>query len=461
MQTTLPWLNTGGLANYMGQLAVFRGDFSFRFKDSTFLGGQGPTGSENDIGYSFLPAIVFRPRVDGTGTPGGNFKFEQCWFVGRASVEQNYAGSAGGINWVIFRDIQTQNLLLPLVNFTSYPTANPVTGGVDLENISLADYPTGVVGGFNLGNTLGIYASQIAGIQGGRNVFNGNVSGLQTSVLGASQGINRESINFNYGFLGSHPTFGTYYGGQLQVRENLDMSSGHGITIPMPAVGAPTVSLGGAGILPANNYYYTVTAFGADDAESAPGLPSAPISADGSHVVDISWTGVPGATKYTAYRNNVSGGAGQVTSCVGVTRTSCSDTCCAAGNSVPNVSATGYPSLYPGKVATQKLIFGSSTAGYPGTSTFSGNFTGTRTINLPDGNGSIPLVASFTSTPATSDNLAIQGMTSSGHCQLTPTNSSAAANFTTTYVSAKTTNQITITHTAMSGMTYDVSCTAN
>ena len=71
------------------------------------------------------------------------------------------------------------------------------------------------------------------------------------------------------------------------------------------------------------------------------------------------------------------------------------------------------------------------------------------------------LRAALTTTAATSDNLTVTGVTSSGRCWLEPTNSSAATNLATTYVSAKTTNQITVTHTATSGMTYDVGCTAN
>jgi hypothetical protein len=72
---------------------------------------------------------------------------------------------------------------------------------------------------------------------------------------------------------------------------------------------------------------------------------------------------------------------------------------------------------------------------------------------------SVLLVASLTTTAATTDNVAITGMTSTGHCSLTATNSSAATNIATTFVSAKTTNQITVTHTATSGMTFDVLCT--
>ena len=72
-----------------------------------------------------------------------------------------------------------------------------------------------------------------------------------------------------------------------------------------------------------------------------------------------------------------------------------------------------------------------------------------------------PLVATLTTTAASSDNLTVTGMTASGHCALSPTNASAATNIATTYVSAKTTNQITVTHTATASMTYDFLCTAN
>jgi len=73
----------------------------------------------------------------------------------------------------------------------------------------------------------------------------------------------------------------------------------------------------------------------------------------------------------------------------------------------------------------------------------------------------LPIVASLATTGATSDNVALIGMTSFGHCSLTATNASAATNIATTYVSAKTTNQITVTHTARASMTYDVMCTPN
>jgi hypothetical protein len=73
----------------------------------------------------------------------------------------------------------------------------------------------------------------------------------------------------------------------------------------------------------------------------------------------------------------------------------------------------------------------------------------------------IGILASLTTTAATSDNVTVAGATSSSHCFLTPTNASAATNIAKTYISSKTTNQITVAHITTSGMTYDISCTPN
>lgn len=82
-------------------------------------------------------------------------------------------------------------------------------------------------------------------------------------------------------------------------------------------------------------------------------------------------------------------------------------------------------------------------------------------IKIPAGNSSTVMPASLTTTSGTSDNVTVTGMTASGHCGLTATNASAATNIATTYISSKTTNQITVTHTATASMTYDILCTPN
>jgi len=81
--------------------------------------------------------------------------------------------------------------------------------------------------------------------------------------------------------------------------------------------------------------------------------------------------------------------------------------------------------------------------------------------NLGDGPFTQILKASLSTSSGTSDNVSITGATSSSHCALSATNSSAAVNITSTYISAKSSNHITVTHRATSGMTYDIVCTPN
>jgi len=69
--------------------------------------------------------------------------------------------------------------------------------------------------------------------------------------------------------------------------------------------------------------------------------------------------------------------------------------------------------------------------------------------------------ASLTTTAAASDNVAISGVVSTSHCAMEATNANAAADSTSTYISATTTNQITVTHPASSGRTWDIICTPN
>jgi hypothetical protein len=70
------------------------------------------------------------------------------------------------------------------------------------------------------------------------------------------------------------------------------------------------------------------------------------------------------------------------------------------------------------------------------------------------------LTASLTTTAATTDVVPMLGMTPEGHCtQPAATNSEANKNKAITFVSAKAEDQITVTHNATAGMTYDLSCT--
>lgn len=67
--------------------------------------------------------------------------------------------------------------------------------------------------------------------------------------------------------------------------------------------------------------------------------------------------------------------------------------------------------------------------------------------------------AALTTTAAVSDAVTIASVSSSSRCSLTATNATAATNIATSYISSKTTGSVTVTHTATSGMTYEIVCT--
>jgi hypothetical protein len=73
----------------------------------------------------------------------------------------------------------------------------------------------------------------------------------------------------------------------------------------------------------------------------------------------------------------------------------------------------------------------------------------------------IPILASVATTSATSTSVNMPGVTSSSHCSLTATNAAAGANIGNTFISAKTTDVITVSHAPIAGMNYDLLCTPN
>lgn len=117
------------------------------------------------------------------------------------------------------------------------------------------------------------------------------------------------------------------------------------------------------------------------------------------------------------------------------------------------------------------LIYG----GASGVATrLAGNTTTTAEVLTQTGTGSAsaaPVWAAYepafpgtgTYTTGTSDTFTVTGATASSHCVFSPTNATAAAATVVGYVSAVTTNSVTITHVASSasGGTIDILCTPN
>jgi hypothetical protein len=74
------------------------------------------------------------------------------------------------------------------------------------------------------------------------------------------------------------------------------------------------------------------------------------------------------------------------------------------------------------------------------------------------------LTGSITTTSAITDVVTITGMTSSGHCGMSPTNAAAGTmiqNATPVYIDTFTTNAITIHHVATAGASFSLICTSN
>ena len=132
-------------------------------------------------------------------------------------------------------------------------------------------------------------------------------------------------------------------------------------------------------------------------------------------------------------------------------------------NPSPCASYTDVLQLTSASLLTTGSLCASQTFGATPGVCLSGNPapTAARSISAPDGNSQTVMTASLSTSAATTDTVAITGMTASGHCTFSPTNASAATNIATAYISNKTANQITLSHTATGSMTFDFLCTAN
>jgi len=283
---------------------------------------------------------------------------------------------------------------------------------------------------------------------------------------------------YGVGGVNGHPTYGTCNAdnacseGQLIVAENINIQAGNGLTVPF-AIPVPTVSQTTScndSFPPRGTYFYALTIVGPDGVESSAGPYSLGTPLNGTtQCSKLKWPDTPGATNYKVYvSKSVRGTSPQLiyaggcaSNYSGIRTNSCIDNKGIGSGSSPTLNGTGNPSLYPGLLSTNKLILGSSVGGKYGINTIQGAFTASRRTTLPDGDGTVPVVASLTTTAATSDDVSIQGVTSSSHCAMTPTNSYAAADSTGTYISSKKDNQITVTHPANAGRKWDISCTAN
>jgi hypothetical protein len=381
--------NPGNTNDYMGQMMRIRtGGFSYRFSKSVFLGAQAPTGQESDIGYTFLPGIVFTPN---TGTATGNFGFKQCWFIGRSGVEENHSNSTNGVGFDLMEDIQTQNMDIPLLIFSNYPTLNVGFGGVNMENISPADYPTALVANFAYGGTGGMVklTNLSNSPQGNRSVFTGGPLSIYFEGPG---GIAASNVTPATEATGSGNASLTGLG----VQTNGSATIGYQMGLPS----APTAVAVAGGSLTPGTYYYRIMAIDANGntTEASPATVK-PCTTSGANLSClVSWTALPGQLGTRLCR----GPAASNTACASDQRnspasydvrgTSMTDTGVmnSFSASSPNVNMASSAVIGPAGVAAQSVKITGD--GFASTLTVRG-FSTNRAQTLPDVNGVVPVTS--------------------------------------------------------------------
>jgi hypothetical protein len=381
--------NPGNTLDYMGQMMRVRsGGFSYRFSKSVFLGGQAPNGNEGDIGFSFLPAIVFTPNA---GTATGNFGFKQCWFVGRSGVEENHSNSTNGVGFDLMEDIQTQNMDIPLLIFSSYPTVNVGLGGVNMENISPADFPTALVANLSSGGTGGtVKFTNLSNVpQGGHSVFTGGPLSIYSEGPG---GISSSNVTPATDATGSGNASLTGLG----VQANGTATIGYQMGLPS----APTAVAVAGGSLAPGTYYYRIIAIDANGntTGASPATVTPCTTLGGNLSCRVSWTALPGQIGARLCRGRAANNTpcasdpGNSPASYSVRGTSVTDT--GVGDSFtassPNANMASSAVLGPEGVAAQSVKI--TGGGFVSTLTLN-SFSANRAQTLPDVNGIVSVTS--------------------------------------------------------------------
>ena len=273
----------------------------------------------------------------------------------------------------LFKDIQTQNSFIPVLQMTGNPPGAFV-GNIDIEDVTPADFPTSIFAvllPFNGGN--GSFSiKQVSCLQGSNSAWNGWLAGAQVYDV-CSPGQNRDYSN------------GPSFPNQTVMTNN---TGGVGYQINTPA--APGVSISGGSGPAANTYNYGIIANDVFGGVSLISPKSSPITVNGSQGVLVTWTPVPGQASATVCRSTggaltcpTTGGGFQVT-----------------GLSFLDNGSGYFPSAPPSPTATG-FAAGAGSAGIEGQqisltgggfkNTISGAFTANRTATVPDVTGIVPV----------------------------------------------------------------------
>ena len=499
-------INLAGNSSYWGRDLILRdttGTINNQYFYKVLFGG-GPAQVPNS---SWTPLVYF----NGEGLTQIEFSAEfHDTQIGRRgfAIFQTGAGSS-----LIFTNLYRQGGISPEV--TSFSTGGGVGVAIsnsvqdtetepavtDLSNTQRQTLSLSYSGGGGAGDPF--VSGVLPLVYSGNTMFNGR----QTAP-------NREGAFSGIPFMVNPPYSTAAVGGcgtpycpineAMQVfNELVSFGDGHSLIWPLAQATKVSTRVAPGGGVPVGTWTYAVIEVGADGGFTIASLPSnAAATTSGNQTVNLTWTRSQGAIAHNVYRCSsrcvTTAGLVNINSewyqvATAITTTSYSDTAAAPIRAfLPHVTGTGKtivsPSGFSGLSSrlipetfallptcgsgvgegTVSEITDSTTNILGATVTGGGSHKGTVrcdgvnwTLEAISGPSAAIMVATLTTTAATTDNVTVTGLTSSGHCTMTATNATAAADIASTFISKATTNQITITHPAKSGRTWNIHCTAN
>jgi hypothetical protein len=298
----------GQTSDCMGQNAIFAaGGFSFRFAFNTFATSPCGPNSETSVGLSPIPSIVFTPRLS-DNTPTGNVGIQSCWFLNRGAFDFDSGTSNLGVPYGWMNDAQTQNSLMPILQFTGTGLAQ---GDFAIHGITPADYPSAMIANYTDKTVTGINVSEITGVQGGKNFFTGNpFAGVVGNNIRTNLGINRDvtiggaATGFVVdGAFNTQPTGSTPGGGNIGFQSfNALTSIGNPYKVfvngTRPAPATCLASAGGA-VPPDTTYSFAVAPVWWDNSVGGFGpFVNNCKTTTGNRTITIHWTNIPGVKGY-------------------------------------------------------------------------------------------------------------------------------------------------------------------
>lgn len=440
---------------------VFSGNCSsMEISNTAFVGnsimGQLPVPGQGVLGPPTVPLCLFfasdNPTEDGYPTTQVLFSGINNFYGRGIFVDGTNFTNASSQNWEFGEIFWNQAPTAPTIAFTG-----PAYNGISITGVIMDSLPPPV---------LGAWCPQMIGVSINYCATDGEFQPLITglpiqslTVVGAGEGGNSNGQNVatvqdwfgttNILAISTSPPRGsvTYQGKPLNI----------GVAATLFAGGQNTSTVGatasGAGTFSAATHTVGVTFVGWDGGETAP--QNTTVATNGSQGIAVTWTAVSGFQGANVYIDSFRQNASVYT---GTSHTFTSPSNIAAG---ATIDCTGLPCIAPGLIITPELVFPQGlftlTCSPP---TLSAN----RTMNYGDGANSSIVSASLTTTGAGSPyTVTLQGMTSSSHIAITPTNAAAGLDWASgnVYVGTKSANSVVINTGVTSGETFDILATVN